>query len=187
MKKIITLTLVAIMLVAFAVPAMASAGDDILLAEIAKLEAQYADNAGAIKTLDDARIWLAENPGQISVADANAMVAEIEKAVTTAGSATHISQLSTAQINSMIASITAAAKVIGWTVDLNASNGNFTVKDADGNVVTTVATGNPIKATGIDAGMLIAIVVGVTILFGAAVIVSVVLRNKKNVIEASAA
>jgi hypothetical protein len=183
-KKLISLVLVAIMLVAFTVPAMAS-GADVLDAKMRELAARYSDNAAAQSAISEARSWLAvpANAATISAADATAIAGNIDAAVAAAGTGTHLSDMTQAQQNQIMASINAAAGVLDWTVSVG-TTGIIRILDANGELISAIAVGDAIKQTGIDSGLLIVIIAGITLLFGAATVVAVISRKKKILTEA---
>jgi len=174
------------MVVAFAVPAMAADAKSILNAELDKLAALYTTGP-AVNAISQARQYLANNPNanDITVAQANAIAGNIQSAVTAAGSAKTWAELeASGQLAAVQGFVTAAAGQLGWTVAFGTGTTAVTVRDADGNVVLALTAG-VIKQTGIDSTMLITIIVGITALFGAAVVVAVVTRKKRVVNEAA--
>jgi len=188
MKKLVALILVVVLAIALTVPALAATPADSIVAKLQELQTKYASNAAAVNQLDNAIAWLKTDPAakEITSASATKIIASINSAVSTAASATALSQISTEDQAKIIADVRAAAAVLGWTVEINAGGvaAGFVVKDADGNVVAVGGTSNPIKQTGIDTSLLITLIIGITLLFGAAVIVAITTRNKRVANEA---
>ncbi|MDR2569101.1 MAG: hypothetical protein LBD23_02230 [Oscillospiraceae bacterium] len=185
-KAAISLILVIVMLVAFSVPAMASNGADIINDRLIELAITYSGNARAISVISDARSWLAvpANADTISASDANSIVGHIDTAVSAAGDAEFLGEMTSAQQNKIMASINSAAGVLGWTVNINTSSGVVSIRDADGNSVTSISLGNTIKQTGLDMALIIIVIAGITVLFGIAIIIAVMPDKKKRLNKA---
>jgi hypothetical protein len=168
---------------------MASSGADALNAELQRLLRLHADNDNAQKLIDDAQIWLADPVNAASITDdiAADVIANIGDAQSAIGDARRLGQLDQAQIDAVISSVTAAANAAGLKFEVTVISGInmiFALKDADGNDISRVTTGNPIKQTGTDAATLLAIVLAASVLFAAAVIGSVLIIRKRRIIKA---
>jgi len=177
-KKLIALTLILVLAFSFTIPALAASGGDSVRAKVQSLQGKFT-SAEAQKAISDALSWLAkdENRNSITAEQAATINSNIDAAVATAGTST-LANLSAADRDKIIGNINAAAAALGWNATLGTNN-VFTVTDADGKAVTSISVGNTIKQTGIDTTLLIIIIVGITLVFGAAVVVAVTTRNKR--------
>ena len=180
MKKIlISLTLVVIILTMFTVPVIASEADDIKAA-LAKIQAQFAGNEQIAKLVSDANTWLASPETTLPAGSSAVVTEQINAAIATAGGATTIGALSDTQRNSILGNISAAANAteLTFVYSIAGSVYTFTLLDANGKVISTVSN-NPIKQTGLDSITIIIIAIGVTVLFGAAIIIAILTGKKR--------
>lgn len=135
MKKITTLVLSLVLVLAMSITAFAATPNDDVKAAL--------DKAGVTGTyLDQAVKFLANNT--LTAEQAKVVVAQIEEAKTTAGDAKSVSDLSADQISKIKANIEAAAKEVGAKVSF--ANKTISVTDAKGTQYTV--SSNPVKATG---------------------------------------
>jgi len=187
-RKLLAITLVLLMMTSLTMPALASDGADDVKAKLTELRGKYTSPA-AIKAISDALSWLnvPENAATITSEQGTTIVSNIVAAATTVGSATTLGELTEAQRNAVIGNVNAAAGSLGWTVIIDSTGGgtSWVIRDADGNEVTAVSSGNVIKQTGIDSSLLIALIIGITILFSGAVVFTVATRKKRMVNEAA--
>jgi len=180
MKRVlISLTLVVIMLAVFSLPAIASEADDVRAA-LAGLQAQFPDAPQVAKIVSDANTWLAQNGDDLPAGSGAIVAGQVNAAIATAGGATTIAGLSEAQRNSILGNITAAAEAVELSFSASFSGGvyTFTLKNADGSVISTAAN-NPIKQTGLDANTIIIIAISITVLFGVAITVALITGKKR--------
>jgi len=180
MKRIlISLTLVVIILTAFTIPAVAAEVDDVKAA-LAKIQAQFPDVEQVAKLVSDANTWLASNGDELPAGSGAIVSAQINAAIATAGSASTIAGLSEAERNSILSNITTAASAVDLTFSAGVTGGvySFTLKDAEGNVIST-ASNNPIKQTGLDATTIIIVSIVITILFGVAIVAAILFGKKR--------
>jgi len=180
MKRVlISLTLVVIMLAVFSLPVVASEADDVRAA-LAALQAQFPDSPQVTKVVSDANTWLAQNGDDLPAGSGAIVSGQVNAALAAAGGATNIDGLSESQRSNIIGNITTAADAVDLSFSASFSGGvyTFTLRDADGNVIST-ASNNPIKQTGLDANTIIIIAVSVTVLFGVAIAVALITGKKR--------
>ena len=183
-KSLISILMIVVMLVAFAVPALAADGNAVVRDKLVALKATFGDSPTAVKAIDDALVWLTRNPGAIDLEQADDIIDNIDDAIAAADGVYVFANLTPTQLANVEAAIKAGADVIGATVSFGANN-TVTVRDADGNTIFYVRAGGAIQQTGIDASLLVTIIIGITVLFGAAAIVAVVTRKKRLANEAA--
>ena len=195
-KALISIALILVLTVTFTVPALAATGNEILMEELINLQSIYGSNAQAQKAISEAIAWL--NANTVSVAQANEIIGHLDSALAIKGS-TNLGDLSQAQANSIIKSVQTAASVVGvnvsvdlggeairWTVSSPGSSpGSSSGGSTGGDYVYSGSTERVIKQTGADFTLLISLIVGVTALFGAAIVVAVATRKKRSESEAA--
>ena len=170
-----------------AIPALASDGADAVKAKLAELQATYTTPT-AVKAISDALSWLnvPANAATISSEQGGVIVSNINNAVAAAGDVKTLGELDDAQLNAVLANVNMAVNSLGWSITIDTSGGgtSWTVLDSDGKEVTAVSAGNVIKQTGIETTVLIGLIIGITLLFGGAVVAAIVTRKKMPVNEA---
>jgi len=174
-KTLIALSLIVIMLVAFAGTAMANAEADKIEAALEKVLAQFPQSA---KQVSDAKTWLAKNGDDLKAGVGDAVVKEINAAISTAGTAKTLKDMSADQQKKILDNIDAAAKAAGLSASVSADGKTITIKDSTGAVISTGVAGNPVQQTGLDTTTIIIVAIGITVLFGAAMVTAVVTRKK---------
>jgi len=180
MKRIlISFMLVIIMLALFSLPAAASETDDVRAA-LAKIQAQFPGVEQVAKLVSDANTWLVANGDNLPTGSGAIVEAQVNAAIATAGGASSLSALSEAQRNSILGNIAAAADAVNLAFSVSISGGvyTFTLRNADGTVISTAAN-NPIKQTGQDTITIVIITIGITILFGIAITVALITGKKR--------
>jgi len=176
-RTLLSLGLVIIMLVAFAVPAMASAEVDAVEAALKKIEAAFPQ---AAKQVSDARAWLASDGESLAAGSGAKVAAQIDAAISTAGSAKTMAAMSAEQQEKIVGNIQAAATAAGLKAAVSADGKTITVTDSAGKVISTASAANPVKQTGIDTTTIVIITIAITTLFGVAVVAAVATRKKGN-------
>jgi hypothetical protein len=182
-KKLITLALILVLAISSSTPALASDGNAVILERLAILKASaLGSNQAAMSAISDIEGWLASNT--IDIATAHTIVYNINEAVAAAGGATSIEDLNQTQLTSIMNNVTAAASVAGLSFSYNLTNGSFTLTTTDGTPVTSGRIGgDTIQQTGIDTTLILMIVTGITLLFGAAAVIAVATRRKKMLVN----
>ena len=175
-RTLITISLIVIMLVAAAIPAMASEADAVDAA-LNKILAQFPGNAQAAKAVDEAKAWLAANGDDLEAGSGAKVAAQINAALATAGSAKTMNAMTADQQSKIIANAKAAAEAAGLTFAVSADGKTFTLKDGN-TTVLTLSAANPVKQTGLDTTTIIVIAIGITVLFGGAMVAAIVTRKK---------
>ncbi len=135
MKKITTLVLSLVLVLAMSITAFAATPNDDVKAALTE--------AGVTGTyLDEAVKFLANNT--LTADQAEVVVAQIKEAKKTAGEAKSVADLSADQISKIKANIETAAAKVGAKVSF--ADKTISVTDAKGNPYTV--SSNPVKATG---------------------------------------
>jgi len=171
-RTLIALALIMIMVVAFAVPAMASEADAIEAA-IAKVAAKFPQQSA--KAVDDAQAWLAANGDDIKEGVGAKVAAQIDAALATIGTS-EFGKLSAADQKKVLDNVTAAAELLGLKAELSADRKTLTI--IDGDTKFTYQAGAAVKNTGLDTMTIAIIAICVTALFGAAIVTAVATRKK---------
>lgn len=139
MKKLWTVfIIVLVMVIGLASTVSAASVSDI----VAALQAGHVPEV----YIAQAESYFASHP--VTSAQADQILAYVQKATTTAAGETKLSELSPAQRTAIVEDITKAAQVIGLTATYD--NKAITVKDSSNQVVFSVSSASAIKQTGHD-------------------------------------
>jgi hypothetical protein len=204
-KALISVLVIVVMVVTFAVPATADdSGNAEIIARLNELLAEYGGTPTVDRAISDAKTWLATSD-PITPWQAEQIIGHIDAAARAAGDATSLAELrDSGFLENVQAQVSAGLAVLdlGLTFD---ANGRPVIIDEDGDVVyrlppiggyTPPATTTPpdgttppdelpspgdgvIKQTGIDTSLLVITMIGITVLFGTAVVVAMVTRKKR--------
>jgi hypothetical protein len=183
-KKLIALALVIVLAFSFSFSALASEGEgnQLIRDRLNALKASaLGSNTAAISAISDIEGWLASNT--IDIAAAHTIVYNINEAVSTAGGVTNLDDLSQTQLTSIMNNITAAANVADLRFSYNLTTGTFALTTADGTPVTSGRVSDDyIQQTGIDTTLIALLIIGITVLFGAASVVAIATRIRKKIL-----
>lgn len=184
MKKFVSLILVVIFLVAFSVPAIATTPAQRVIAALDAVQAQFSNDARVVRGVSQIRTWLANEANAATITDdiADTIVSQITAALNTAGDATSLSALNRDQLLAIQSNIERAAAAASLTPDVTVSGDIWTINVTDQAGTTVFNTTNRpiIQQTGIDASVLIAIIIGITLIFGAAIVVAVYTKKRQH-------
>ena len=160
MKKLTALLMIAILVLTMGAAVSAATEADIISAlQAANVPAVY---------VSQAQSYLAAN--EVTAAQADEIIANIEKAKAVAGSETKIANLSTSQINQIGTYVNNAAQVLEMKAVLP-KDGTVGIYDSTGKLVFAASKGNAVKQTGYDyslvlSGFLTVLLAGVTAVAG---------------------
>jgi LPXTG-motif cell wall-anchored protein len=137
MKKILSVLAIALLFLGFSTSASAASENDIITA---------LNNAGVPAVyVTQAENYLKAN--DVTAAEADQIIASIKRAAVIAAGVTDPSKLTQEQLQAILSEVTAAATVLGIT--LNLADGVVTFADADNKIVAQFSlSGNEVKQTG---------------------------------------
>lgn len=168
LKKLLVCGLASVMAMAMSITAFAAD----LSSDEQKIITALTNAGVSADYVTQAKNYLAKDGVTVSAADADAVVAQIQAAKTTAGSAATVSALTAEQRSQILANIKSAATTLGLKVATDGAK--ITVTDSTGATVFAYdGTAGTIKATGADmSGSIAVIAVLAAALAGCGVVIS---------------